>query len=264
MKTLEEYAAIAREAARRAGSFLIENYGSVKEWTCKEEGHYMSEIDKQCNDLYEDFLRRETPEAALYTEEGEQVLESELVWAVDPIDGSTNYRIGLPLFVTQICLLHKGEPVVAVVNSPILKMEYTAQKGGGSFLNGKRIAVNGLAELKKILLMVDKGHATAADAGDVLKLFGRQVHTARMWGSVGFELAALAAGKINALVGLKMSAFDYAPGALLIREAGGGVMNFSGSDWAAKDIDLVASNHDLLPFFLAKLKGWNYDNARIP
>jgi myo-inositol-1(or 4)-monophosphatase len=254
MRTFEEYALIAKEAAQKASGFLIDNYGNVKVWTCKEEGHYASEMDKQCNDLYEDFLRRATPEAALYTEEGEQNLESDLVWAVDPIDGSTNYRIGLPLFVTQICLLYKKEPVVSAVFSPILKLEYTAKKGGGAFLNGNKIKVSDLSEFKKALLVVDKGHAKATDAGELLRLFGSHVHTARMWGSVGFELAAFAAGKINALIGLNMSAFDYAPGVLLIREAGGIVKNFKGGEWSIEDKDLIASNEYLMPQILAGLK----------
>lgn len=254
MKTLEEYALIAKEVAQKASDFLTDNYGNVKVWTCKEEGHYVSEMDKQCNNLYEDFLRREAPEVALYTEEGEQNLDSDLVWAVDPIDGSTNYRIGLPLFVTQICLLYKKEPVVSVVYSPILKMEYTAKKGAGSFSNGKKNSVSDLSEFKKALLVIDKGHAKASDAGELLKLFGGHVHTARVWGSVGFELAAFAAGKIDALVGLNMSAFDYAPGVLLIREAGGIVTNFKGEPWTINDKNLLASNKYLMPKVLEIIK----------
>ena len=257
MKTFEEYAMIAREAVHKASDFLTDNYGNVKVWTCKEEGHYASEIDKQCNDLYEDFLRRATPEAALYTEEGEQNLESELVWAVDPIDGSTNYRIGLPLFVTQICLLYKKEPVASVVCSPILELEYTAVKDGGAFLNGKKIKVSDMPEFKKALLVVDKGHARASDAGELLKLYGNHVHTARMWGSVGFELAAFATGKINALIGLKMSAFDYAPGVLLIREAGGNVINFKGDPWTIDDDNLIAANKELIPRVLELITSFN-------
>src|SRR3990172_3448656 len=89
------------------------------------------------------------PEISLYTEEGEKNLDSDLVWVVDPIDGTSNYRVGNPFYGTQICLLYRNDPLISIISAPSLKQTFRAIKGKGSFLNNNKIKVTPLVNLKE-------------------------------------------------------------------------------------------------------------------
>jgi myo-inositol-1(or 4)-monophosphatase len=115
MKSLEEYLEIAQKITDLAGDFALENFGPFKQTFHKSGLEYGIEEDKQTNLLYEDFLKTHTPEVALYTEEGEKTLDNELVWTVDPIDGTSNYGVGNAYFNTQISLLKNHLPVIGII-----------------------------------------------------------------------------------------------------------------------------------------------------
>jgi myo-inositol-1(or 4)-monophosphatase len=254
MENLEYYLAIAKDIAHQAGDLLAQGYGQSYGITKKGEGLYSIKKDIECNALYTNFLRAKTPEISLYTEEGEQSLGTDLVWVVDPLDGSSNYRMEIPLFVTQICLLYKQEPVVSVIFSPMFKQEFTATKGGGAFLNGNKIAVNNVSEMEKSLLVVSKGTSNVV-AGKTISLFGDLVRTVRLFGATGMDLAYVAAGKSEITTNYGSQLWDYAPGVLLVREAGGLAMNFKGDPWTINDNSLVAANKYLMPKVLEIIKG---------
>jgi myo-inositol-1(or 4)-monophosphatase len=245
--SLKKYLAVAQDAARRAGFWLKEHYGEIKEMRLKESNHYTINEDKERNDFYEAILRKETPEAGLYTEEGERSLDADLAWVVDPIDGTSNYRAGVPLFMTQICLLCKNEPVLSVLFNPVLGEEFTAIKNGGAFLNGNRIEVSGETDLKRSMFIAAKAW-DAESAGKYISYFGKYIRTARMFGGcTAIDLAFVASGRGEFTINSGSYLYDYAPGVLLVREAGGLVMNFEGKPWGVKDRNLVACNKELMP-----------------
>jgi myo-inositol-1(or 4)-monophosphatase len=257
MNDLDSYLKIATEISKKVGHFIIGEFGSVKEMSHKGGTHYTIKEDKIANDMYEEFLRKETPDIGLYTEEGERNLDKELVWIIDPIDGTSNYRVGNPFFVTQIALLHKGEPVVAVVYAPILNMEFSAIKGMGVFCNGKKIQVSLLSQMEKSLVAFSKGtDKVSADwLSKTISLLSDEVRTIRVFGSLGLDLSFTASGKIDIYVNSGSDLYDYAPGVLLIREAGGEVLNHDGDQWTYQDKTVVAGNKALVEEVVKILKG---------
>jgi myo-inositol-1(or 4)-monophosphatase len=245
--TYEDYLKIALEVSEKAGEYLVSVFGEEKEMFHKEHAHYGIKEDKIANDLYEKFLKEKTPEIGLYTEEGEQDLSKDLVWVVDPIDGTSNFRVANPFFNTQIALLDKGEPVVAVVFAPILNQRFQAIKNMGAFLNGKKISVTSLTEMQKSIISIQKG-PKPEDSEWVAKVMGKVLPHLRSYrnnGSTGVELCFVAAGMFDGMINHGSALYDYAPGVLLVREAGGVVTNFEGKDWTIEDRNLVASNLQL-------------------
>lgn len=240
----EDYLKIAEEVARQAGKYLLKNFGPIKKATHKTEHHLGIKEDIKVNDFYESTLSKLTPEVSLYTEEGQKNLENDLVWVVDPIDGTSNYKVGNPFYVTQICLLSKKIPVVSVVIAPSLNQIFTAKKGGGAFLNGNKIKVSSTEKLEMSLISIGKG--TKYDDllwyGGVLKNIMEHVRTFRHFGACGLELAYTAAGKIDVYMNKGSQLYDYAPGALLIKEAGGKFTDFIGNDWNINESSILASN----------------------
>jgi len=253
MKSFTEYYEIAKEAAERASVFLRASYGPVKEMTIKEGTHYSINDDILSNKIYEDFLREKTPEVAIYTEEGERNLNSDLVWIIDPIDGTSNYRVGIPLFVTQICLLYKGEPVVAVIQAPALNWLFTAQKNKGAYLNDQKINVSNVSSLNMAMLGYNKSLRNQEMSEYINKLIPL-TRTIRDFGVTGIDLSFTASGKLDLVMNANSALYDYAPGVLLIREAGGIVTNFAGDNWKITDKTLIAANKNLLAAALEIIK----------
>ena len=256
MRQLDDYRMIALKAARIAGGFLAKNYGRVIEMEYDGlTGHCSVKEDKESDLLYKDYLKQITPEIGFYTEEGKKDVDSELVWAIDSLDGTSNYRMGLSFFATQISLLVKNDPVVCVIYNPVLGQEYTAIKGEGAFLNGEKIFVSDIREVEKSMLLQDKGVAKASVAGKFLEALGDRVRTARMFGgSTGMDLALVASGRAEITINPRANIYDFVPGVLLVREAGGVVFNLKGEEWTINDDNLVASNKYLMPKVLEIIK----------
>lgn len=245
MNNYKKYYLAGQSAVSKASEFLRASYGDVKEMKLKSGTHYGIEDDLKTNTIIEKYLRDATPEVGIYSEEGERSLESELVWVIDPIDGTTNYRVGIPLFVSQICLLEKGEPVLAFLNSPILQMDFSAQRNHGSKLNSQTIKVSELKELNKATVSFNKGD-TNENVGRLISKLGKNIRSVRSFGSMGIDLAFVASGKIDVLINSGSDLYDYAPGVILVREAGGVVVNFEGRPWSYEDKTLIAGNKELV------------------
>ena len=245
MENLEYYLAIAKDAARQAGSLIKKNYASFEAIIAKEEKSYYTASDVMIDEFYRNFLKQATPEIDIYSEE----LGATLPVCAGSLTRSTetsNYRVGVPFFATQLCLLRDGAPVAAVIYSPIMELEFTAVKGKGAFLNGKKISCADGRELSKAAIIVSKGHSNKA-AGEIIARFGDFVRTVRIFSATSLDTAFVASGKFDATINYSSKVWDYAPGALLVREAGGLVKNFSGGDWTIKDNNLIAANKYLMP-----------------
>ncbi len=245
MENLEQYLEAAKRAAHLAGDFLKKGYASFDPMFVKNGHEYYILADVECEKIYKEFLKKKTPEVDFFAEEAGGKI-SNLCWAVDPIDGTSNYRVGIPFFSTQIVLLEDGVPVVSVVHNPILNHEFTAIKDGGAFLNGRMIFCSEVEEIKKSLLIVAKGGSNRR-AGEIITHFGDAVRTVRLYGATSVDLSYVAAGKFDITINYGSKLYDYAPGVLLMREAGGAVKNMKGEEWTIDDDNLVASNKCLMP-----------------
>lgn len=244
MIDLIKYYKIAKEVNKMASKFLISRFGSVKEMTHKSESHYGIDEDVEANTLYENFLKSKTPEVALYTEEGERNLERDLVWVIDPIEGTSNYRAGNPFWATQIALLYKKEPVIGIVNAPVLKQNFYAIKGGGAFLNKDRISVSPLKELNKAVIDIVRGTKNEDKDWVVKTLNGliKKVRTNRMFGACSLDISYCAAGITDALIIKGVNLYDLAPGSVIAKEAGAEVLDIAGNNWTISNDSFLTGN----------------------
>ena len=170
-----------------------------------------------------------------------------MTWVVDPIEGTSNYRVGNPFFATQVCLLENSQPVVSVVYAPYLKQMFTATIGKGTYLNDKKVDMETSKNIKESLISFNKG-TSIKDLewlAQTVKKILPKVRTIRMYGATGLDLAYVASGMIDININKGSQLYDYAPGVLLVRESGGVVLNEQGKNWEIKDNFIVASNSKL-------------------
>jgi myo-inositol-1(or 4)-monophosphatase len=190
-------------------------------------------------------LGKNFPSYSVYSEEkGKEIKESDYMWVVDPLDGTTNYSVRNPFFDVSIALLKGGEAILGVVYSPVTGEVFHAEKGGGSYLNGKRIHVSKESDISKLLLVYCHNN----DERNVMRItevFRRikplPIDFNRMRAGA-LELAFVAAGRLGCYLSCGFQSYDVVAGALLVREAGGRITDFRGDEWNPGKDDFLASN----------------------
>lgn len=244
---LTKYQQHAQTITAQVSDFLLSHFGSRITQHEKEPGHFSIPQDQQANDMYETYLRKHTPEVALYTEEGERNLDSDLVWLIDPIEGTSNYCVGLDYWATQIALMHHHQIVLSIIADSTRHTTYHAIKGQGAFQDDTRLHISQTGQLNQALISTEKG--STAFRHKVAHFFTQalpHVKTIRTPGATGLDLAHTAAGRFDAYVGLGSNLYDYAPGILLIQEAGGDIITPQGQPWHRTDTDFIAGNPNLI------------------
>jgi len=230
---------IAIEAAREAGAFLFENVGKIKNIERKigQATNLVTEIDKQSEKLIIKKIQQHFPDHAILGEEGgAQEQKSEYRWIIDPLDGTTNYTHGLPIFCVTIGIEHHNEIVAGAIYDPNRDELFSAEKGKGAFLNGKRIAVSKTDSLINSLLVTGFPYNINENPENVIEHFVNFLPKAqgiRRLGSAALDLSYVACGRFDGYWEIFLQPWDKAAGILLVKEAGGIVTNF-GND--PKDI----------------------------
>ena len=167
-----------------------------------------------------------------------------LAWYIDPLDGTTNFAHGYPVFCVSIALVHDGRPVLGVVHDPCRRETFTAVRGGGAHLNGKPLEVSAVATLKQALLCSGFPYAFAQDPRN-LRLWGAFLHASlsvRRDGSAALDLCAVAAGRFDGFWELGLNGWDVAAGAVIVEEAGGRVSMFGGAPLDVNGREIIATN----------------------
>jgi myo-inositol-1(or 4)-monophosphatase len=239
---------VAIEAAREAGRFLKYSVGKVRTIEVKqgEVRNLVSEIDKGSEERIVSIIRRHFPTHAILAEEGGgSDSSSEIKWIIDPLDGTTNFLHGVPIFSVTIAVERRGEIVCGVTYDPNTDELYTAEKGSGAFVNGKRLKVSASTEIINSLLVTGFPYDLAARPGQTVDHFIRflmEARGVRRLGSAALDLAFVAAGRFDGFWEVYLNPWDMAAGSLLVTEAGGTVSGYDGRplDLYAKRI--VASN----------------------
>lgn len=241
-----KYLILAKEITLQVGEYLTQNFGLNKAMSHKGGTHYSIKEDEIANEMYVKFFNINTPDATVYTEEGDQKL-SQFTWVIDPLEGTSNYRVGIPLFATQCALMYDGIPFVSVIYLPQLNQTFTAMKGKGAYLNETKISVSSVFDLKLAMACIGKGTDLQAREwySKTVRKVTPKIRTIRSFGATGIEMAYCAAGKVDLCLNNGSQLYDYLPGALLIRESGGVVLNEKGRDWTIYDKYLIASNKNL-------------------
>ncbi|MDP4679738.1 MAG: inositol monophosphatase [Cyclobacteriaceae bacterium] len=212
----------------------------------KGKNDLVSYVDKELEIQIVKVLRQILPEAGFLTEEGTVSQDNNpLKWVIDPLDGTTNFIHGLPVYSTSIALINENDLLVGVVNDPNRHECFHAYKGGGAFCNSDLITVSKLDRIEDSLLATgfpfynfDKLDQYVNILNDLMK----NAHGLRRMGSAAIDLAYVAMGRYEAYFEYNLNAWDLAAGALIVQEAGGKVTDFSGGNNFLFGKELIAAN----------------------
>ncbi len=251
---------IAVRAARQAGNIIARSVDHVDALTIssKARNDFVSEVDRTAEREIIQIVRKAYPQHAILAEEsGSRKGEKpEFQWVIDPLDGTTNFLHGFPQFAVSIALLHKGVPEHAVVYDPTSQDLFTASRGSGAQLNGRRIRVSKRKGLDGALLGTGfpfrQAHLLDAYLETFKALF-TEVADVRRAGSAALDLAYVAAGRLDGFWEFGLSPWDMAAGALLIQEAGGVVGDFSGGKEYMQTGNIVGGNLELFKAIVTKI-----------
>ena len=224
---------VAINAARKAGSIITRSleHVDVLEVATKSKNDFVSEVDRRAEQAIIETLHRAYPDHGILAEESGSQAGDEYQWVIDPLDGTTNFIHGFPQFAVSIALRRKARLEQAVVYDPVSQELYTASRGGGAQLNGRRIRVSKRRGLEGALLGTGfpfkQQHHLDAYLGTFKALFTDTAGIRRA-GAASLDLAYVAAGRMDGFWEIGLSPWDMAAGVLLVQEAGGLVGDFAG------------------------------------
>jgi len=239
--------ALAVEAAHAAGKILRQGFGTSFNVTSKAGRHNLvTEYDLQCEESIIAFLRAATPDASFLAEEsGETGLPGELVWVIDPLDGTVNFAHGIPIFCVSIAAVVNNIPVCGVIHQPLLNETFTSVQGEGAFLNGVRLHVSQTPTIQDSILVTGFPYNVHENPMHCIETFssvvGRGLPVRRL-GSAALDLAYIAAGRFDGYWEVELHEWDMAVGALLVTEAGGVVSHYRGRPFQLGKDNIVATN----------------------
>ncbi|MFQ5749192.1 MAG: inositol monophosphatase family protein [Planctomycetota bacterium] len=237
--SLTEICARAVELAGEAGRLLLSHRQNLERLEVRIKStprDLVTEADLASERLLLEGLRASFPEHGIHAEEsGRETHGAEWVWYVDPLDGTTNFVQGLPLFAVSLGLVRQEDPEVAVVHAPVLGETFTAVRGEGAWLGGRRLRVSTKSGLADSILATGFPYRRHLLLDNNLENFQRlflRERGIRRMGSAAIDLAYVAAGRLDAFWELHLGPYDVAAGGLLVREAGGVVDTIvPGGDW---------------------------------
>ena len=238
---------IAVKAARRAGGIINRASRDVEQIkvSAKRDKDFVTEVDKAAEEAIIGVLKAAYPDHAILAEESGASGDSEHVWIIDPLDGTTNFIHGFPQYAVSIAQAHKGVLQHAVVYDPTRNELFTASKGAGAYLNERRIRVSKRVKLNEVLLGTGFPFRYFEHVDAYLGIFRDMMHKTagvRRPGAAALDLAWVAAGRIDGFWELGLSPWDMAGGALLITEAGGLVGDLSGEQNFLETGNIVGGN----------------------
>jgi myo-inositol-1(or 4)-monophosphatase len=228
---------IAVKAARRAGDLIVKSLSRLDSLDVSSKGRndFVTDIDRQAEQDIIATIRRMHPDHAILAEESGRSGRDENLWIIDPLDGTTNFLHGNPVFSVSIAFERRGRLEHAVIYDPLRQEMYTASRGEGSQLEGRRIRVSKQQTLEGAL--VGTGFPYRANAKwlepyiSMMRVVMTQAAGVRRPGSAALDLAFVAAARLDGFWELGLSPWDTAAGTLLITEAGGLVSNLSGAEY---------------------------------
>ena len=247
---------VAVDAAERAAAFVREAKAPTDPaaWGRKGLKDFVTEVDREAERMVTSYLVEHVPDSLVRGEELSPDTESDnLVWIVDPLDGTTNFLHGFPAYAVSIAGVHRGIPRVGVIADVVRQITYTAVAGGGAFAGTTPMEVSRIADPGAALI----GTGFPFKALDLLPQYLEQFayllrHTTgvRRTGSAALDLVDVALGRFDGFWDLQLAPWDVAAGVLLVREAGGIVTDAAGSEDVLKHGSIVAGNPSIQPWLL--------------
>ncbi len=247
-------------AAKTAGRILIEKRYQFKtnEIVHKGVGDFVTEVDVLSEKTILRIINGKFPDHAVLAEEsGQKSSDSPYCWIVDPLDGTTNYIHGYPMFSVSIALQKDDEIIVGAIYDPIRDELFCAEKGKGAFLNGESIQVTDTTEKEMTLLATGFPFSCPEIVDHYLNTFKALFELCsdmRRAGSAALDLAHVACGRLDGFWEFNRSAWDVAAGSLIVTEAGGKVSEMDGSDNWLQTGNVVVANPALHASILQKIQ----------
>ena len=227
---------VAVMAARRGGNVLMRYLNRVDSLAVEKKGHndFVSEADRAAEAAVLEVIHRHYPDHAILAEESGTQGESDTVWVIDPLDGTTNFLHGFPQFCVSIAARVRGRTEAAAVYDPMRQEIFAAARGEGATLDDRKIRVSGRREMEYALIGTGfPFRQQDFDMGPYLAMLGKVVRNTagvRRPGAAALDLCYVAAGRLDGFWEAGLKAWDLAAGALIIREAGGIVSGLDGSE----------------------------------
>lgn len=251
---------IAVRAARRAGSIINRASldGGSLNVRSKQVNDFVTQVDQAAEEAIIEIVRKAYPDHGFLAEEsGATAADSEYLWVIDPLDGTTNFIHGFPQYCVSIGVRHRGVMAHATVYDPVKNELFTASKGAGAYVNDRRIRVSKCLRLRDALV----GTGFPFKELSRLDIYSRQLRKlmensagVRRAGAAALDLAYVACGRLDAFWELGLSPWDMAAGALLIQEAGGLVGDLRGDQGWFESGDICAATPKVFSELLLALK----------
>jgi myo-inositol-1(or 4)-monophosphatase len=252
---------IAVSAARSAGNFIMRNLDRVDQLQIERKGRndFVTQVDRGAESEIIKIIRKAYPHHSVLGEEGgrDDVKggDPEVLWIIDPLDGTTNFLHGLPHFAVSIGIQIKGKLEHGVIYAPCTQDLYCASRGGGATLNNRRIRVSGAVDLSAAL--IGTGVPIRASVLDeylpMLRKVVESTAGVRRAGSAALDLAYVAAGRLDAFWEISLKPWDVAAGLVLVQEAGGIISEIYGAESALDTGNVLAATPKLHPLLAEQL-----------
>jgi myo-inositol-1(or 4)-monophosphatase len=236
----------AVDLAHRAGSLLMEKFTRSLEIQYKGDINLVTEADKLSESLIIESIRENFPDHGILSEESPAIREnSPIRWIIDPLDGTTNYAHGYPVFCISIAVEEEGKVILGVIYDPTRRDTFVATCGKGAYLNGARLRVSETNTLTRSLLATGFPYDIRVSRDNNLNYFSqmaKEVQAIRRAGAAALDIAYVAAGRFDGFWELKLMPWDMAAGCLIAEEAGGKVTDITGGSWSVRSPHVVVSN----------------------
>lgn len=266
----KSFTAVAINCAAKAGEWIKTKIGTITQLDTKYSMHdLVTEVDKGSERMIRNLIATHFPTHSFLGEEGvepgpeaaskaiREMVDSEYLWIVDPVDGTTNFVHGFPFYSVSIALAHRGQIIVGVVYDPSRDELFVAERGKGAYVRGRTMQVSQEPTLSRSLIAT--GFPADQHVALPLNMKGIQalapkVRNLRVAGSAALHLAYVAAGRLSGFWEYNLSAWDIAAGALLVEEAGGRLSDLSGGPYHLGVRNIMASNGHIHEEFLSELQ----------
>ena len=239
---------IAVEAALEAGALLKANSGRAKtiERKAGQETNLVTEIDRKAEEIIIRTIHKHFPDHDILAEEsGSRQQQSDYRWVIDPLDGTTNFTHGFPVFSVSIGLEYKGKVILGVVHNPNTDQLFTAEKGQGAFLNRQRLHVSNTTTLIESMLVTGFPYNVRENPDHVVEHFTdflMKAQAVRRLGSAALDLCYVAAGWFDGFWEVSLNPWDMAAGVLMVEEAGGRFTDLVGNPSTIYNKKMLTSN----------------------
>ncbi|MFX0171257.1 MAG: inositol monophosphatase family protein [Candidatus Hodarchaeota archaeon] len=234
----------ATEAAKEAGKLLLDYYGTTTK-SFKHDQSVLTEADLKADKLITSIILDKFPSHSIISEEsGCTIKESEFLWIIDPLDGSTNFSVCNPFFAVSIGLLYKRQPLIGVVYSPIQNELFVTKKNKGAYLNDNLINVDIKATLEKSFISFCNGRDSTSRK-KIIQIYKRikmKNNVIRHLGAPSLQLSYVASGRFGVFIMPGINSYDIVAGALIVQEANGTVTDFHNNPFTLDSSNILASS----------------------